>query len=93
MARVKQTSDRPSERDLQRAIHYFGGINRRQVNQDSTTASTNIENSSNNDTEDYDRLSSSSSISTAHDDSVSLTDSGSSTHEEDDLNEVIITLN
>ena len=75
IARVKQTSYRPSERDLRRTIRYFGGIDRRQVNQDSTTASTDIENSSNNDTEDDDRLSSSSSRSTSHDDSVSLTDS------------------
>ena len=93
MARVKQASGRPSERDLRHAIRYFGGIGRRQVNQDFTTASTHIENSSNNDTEDDDRSSSSSSRSTAYDDSVSLTDSGSSTHEEYDLNEVIITLN
>ena len=92
MARVKQTRYRPSERDLRRAIRYFGGIGRRQVNQDFTTASTHIENSSNNDTEDDDRSSSSSSRSTAHDNRVSLTDSESPTHEEDDLNEVIITL-
>ena len=93
MARVKQTRYRPSERDLRRAICYFGGIDSRQVNQDSITASTDIENSSNNDTKDDDRSSSSLSRSTAHDDSVSLTDSGSSTHEEYDLNEVIIGLN
>ena len=49
MARVKQTRYRPSERDLRRAIRYFGGIDSRQVNQDSITASTDIENSSTND--------------------------------------------
>ena len=49
MTRVKQTSDRSSGRDVRYAICYFGGIDHRQVNQNSTTASTDIENSSTND--------------------------------------------
>ena len=54
MSWVKQTNYRPSKRDLQRAIRYFGGIGPRQVHQNSATASTDIEHSSNNNTEDND---------------------------------------
>ena len=44
MDRVRQTNDRSSKRDLQRGtIRYFGCIDCRQMNQDSTSASTDIE--------------------------------------------------